>query len=94
MTARAVAQLSLLAELCLPYAKTGGLFLAMKSTDSDEELQTAEKAIQTLGGRLEETWDYEIPTAGVTHRVITLRKVSPTPAKYPRRFGLMKKQPL
>ena len=94
VTARAVAQLSLLAELCLPYAKTGGLFLAMKSTDSDEELQTAEKAIQTLGGRLEETWDYEIPTAGVTHRVITLRKVSPTPAKYPRRFGLMKKQPL
>ena len=94
VTARAVANLSILCELCLPYVKTGGAFLAMKSTDSDEELLAAGRAIKALSGRLEETWDYAIPTADVTHRVVVLRKGSPTPPQFPRRFGQIKKQPL
>lgn len=94
VTARAVASLSVLTELCLPYIRQGGLFLAMKSTDSGEELRSAGKAIKTLGGRLEETWDYEIPTASLSHRVAAIRKTGPTPPKYPRRFGQIKKQPL
>ena len=94
VTARAVANLSILCELCLPYVKTGGAFLAMKSTDSGEELLAAGMAIKALGGWLEETWDYAIPTADVTHRVVVLRKGSPTPPQYPRRFGQIKKKPL
>ena len=69
-TARAVADLRLLCELCLPYVKVGGLFLAMKSTDSAQELEDAAHCIKLLGGRVEEPFDYAIPGAGVTHRVI------------------------
>ncbi len=93
-TARAVAELRTLAELCLPYVKVGGLFLAMKSTDCGPEVRAAEKAIRLLGGSVEDTVDYTIPHTDVTHRVLVIRKVSPTPAKYPRRFAQIKKQPL
>ena len=93
-TARAVAELRTLAELCLPYVKVGGLFLAMKSTDCGPEVRAAEKAIRLLGGAVEDTVDYTIPHTDVTHRVLVIRKVSPTPAKYPRRFAQIKKQPL
>ena len=76
-TARAVADLRLLCELCLPYVKVGGLFLAMKSTDSGQELEDAAHCIKLLGGRVEEPFDYPlIPGAG-THRVIPIRKVAP-----------------
>lgn len=91
---RAVAALPVLCELCLPLVKVGGQFLAMKSTRSDEELRAAQRAIETLGGKVSRVADYAIPTAGVTHRVIVIDKVSPTPAKYPRPFGQIKKKPL
>jgi len=93
-TARAVANLSVLAELCLPYVKVGGCFLAMKSTDSEEEISAAKNAIKLLGGKIEKVWDYTVPTTDITHRVVIIRKISPTPAKYPRRFAQIKKQPL
>ena len=93
-TARAVANLSVLAELCLPYVKVGGCFLSMKSTDSEEEISAAKNAIKLLGGKIEKVWDYTVPTTDVTHRVVVIRKLSPTPAKYPRRFAQIKKQPL
>lgn len=93
-TSRAVAQLNVLCELALPLVKVGGLFLAMKSVDSDEELAAAKGAIGQLGGRVEESWDYVIPTTEVTHRVIAIRKVRPTPAQFPRAFAKIKKQPL
>ena len=67
VTARAVAQLRLLGELCLPYVKVGGVFLAMKSTDSQQELEEAAHCIKLLGGRAESPMDYAIPGAGVTH---------------------------
>lgn len=91
---RAVAALPVLCELCLPLVKVGGQFLAMKSTRSDEELRAAQRAIETLGGKVSRVADYAIPTADVTHRVIVIDKVSPTPAKYPRPFGQIKKKPL
>ena len=93
-TARAVANLSVLAELCLPYVKVGGCFLSMKSTDSEEEIAAAKNAIKLLGGKIEKVWDYTVPTTDVTHRVVMIRKLSPTPTKYPRRFAQIKKQPL
>ena len=93
-TSRAVAQLNVLCELALPLVKVGGVFLAMKAVDSDEELAAAKGAIGQLGGKVEEVWDYVIPTTDITHRVIAIRKVRPTPAQFPRAFAKIKKQPL
>ena len=91
---RAVANLSVLCELCLPLVKAGGYFLSMKSVESDEELEAAKKAIQTLGGRVERTADYQIPGTEVVHRVIFIKKITETPKKYPRPFAKIKKNPL
>jgi 16S rRNA (guanine527-N7)-methyltransferase len=94
VTSRAVAALPTLAELCLPLAKPGGQFLAMKSVDSDGELRDAARAIEVLGGRVASVRDYPVPGTDVTHRLIAVDKVRPTPAKYPRPFAKIKKQPL
>lgn len=91
---RAVAALPVLSELCLPLVKVGGRMLAMKSSHTEDEIGQAKAAIKTLGGEIEWVRDYTIPTTDVTHRVICVRKVSPTPKKYPRRFALIKKSPL
>ena len=93
-TSRAVASLELLCELCLPYVKVGGKFLAMKSVDSGEEVNRAARGISILGGRLLPAFDYEIPGAGVHHRVIMVEKVAPTPKRYPRRWAKIQKAPL
>ena len=91
---RAVANLSVLCELCLPLVKVGGYFLSMKSVESDEELESAKKAIKTLGGQVERTADYQIPGTEVVHRVIFIKKIAETPKKYPRPFAKIKKNPL
>ncbi|MBQ3557283.1 MAG: 16S rRNA (guanine(527)-N(7))-methyltransferase RsmG [Oscillospiraceae bacterium] len=93
-TARAVADLRLLCELCLPYVKVGGAFLAMKSTDSDEELAGAAHCIKLLGGRVEACHDYTIPGTDVTHRLVVIRKVAPTLKGYPRKWAKIQKDPL
>ena len=69
-TSRAVAQLNVLCELTLPLVKVGGVFLAMKSVESDPELQEARSAIAQLGGAVEDVTDYTIPGTEVTHRVL------------------------
>ena len=94
VTARAVAELRLLCELCLPFVKVGGVFLAMKSVDSREELAQAAGAIRRLGGRTGRWMDYTIPGTQITHRLIPIEKVSPTPAPYPRRWAKIQKEPL
>ena len=91
---RAVTALPVLCELCLPLVKVGGKMLAMKSANSDEEIQGAGHAAEVLGGRVEWVKDYTIPTTDVVHRVVCVEKVKATPGKYPRRFALIKKQPL
>ena len=91
-TSRAVARLNLLAELCLPLVRPGGYFLAMKGQDAAEEVQEAERAIRTLGGKVERIAEY--PVEDAVHRVVVIKKVSNTPAKYPRQFAKIKKQPL
>ena len=93
-TSRAVAQLNVLCELTLPLVKVGGVFLAMKSVESDPELQEARSAIAQLGGAVEDVTDYTIPGTEVTHRVIRIRKERPTPASFPRTFARIKKAPL
>lgn len=94
VTARAVADLRLLSELCLPYAKVGGVFLSMKSVESGPELEGAAHAIKFMGGRVRETVDYTIPGTDVTHRVILVDKVAPTLKGYPRRWAKIQKEPL
>ena len=91
---RAVAYLPVLAELCLPLVKVGGRFLAMKSVGSDEELEAAGHAVALLGGRMEEPRDYRIPGTGICHRLVVVTKTAQTPAKYPRAFAKIKKDPL
>jgi 16S rRNA (guanine527-N7)-methyltransferase len=93
-TARAVADLRLLCELCLPYVKVGGAFLAMKSTESDAELAGAAHCIKLLGGRVEACHDYTIPGTDVTHRLVVIRKVAPTLKGYPRKWAKIQKDPL
>ena len=94
VTARAVADLRLLAELCLPFVKVGGRFLAMKSVDSDQELDQAAHAIKLLGGRVRDVKDYAIPGTEVTHRLVIVEKVAPTLKGYPRRWAKIQKAPL
>ncbi len=92
--ARAVADLRVLCELCLPYVKVGGKFLALKSTGSDEELAGADHAVRLLGGQVAAVEDYAIPGTGVTHRLIVIEKLAPTLRGYPRRWSKIQKQPL
>lgn len=91
---RAVAPLNVLCELSLPLVRVDGSFLAMKSVDCGEELQSAKSAISQLGGQLEGCEDYTIPGTDVTHRVVRIRKVRPTPKTFPRAFAKIKKNPL
>ena len=91
-TSRAVARLNILLELTAPFVKVGGFVLAMKGTAAREELEEAKKAIKVLGLKLEEV--REFPVDGTAHTVIVLKKVSPTPAKFPRRFAKIKQAPL
>ena len=91
-TSRAVARLNILLELTAPFVKVGGYVLAMKGTAAMEELEEAKKAIKTQGLKLEEV--KEFPVDGTAHTVIVLKKVSPTPAKFPRRFAKIKQAPL
>ncbi len=89
---RAVARLNILCELCLPFVRVGGQFLAMKAAAAEEELAEARHAITLLGGEVERVAAYEID--GATRRVVVIRKRRPTPAVYPRRFSKIKQQPL
>ena len=92
--ARAVADLRLLCELCLPFLKVGGRLLALKGVSSLQEVEGALPAIQTLGGRLERCFDYTIPNTQVVHRVVIVEKISSTPPQFPRRWSKIQKSPL
>ena len=91
---RAVARLNILCELCLPFVKTGGAMLAMKSVDSEEEIDQAKNAIKTLGGKIERVVDYPVAGTDIVHRAVVIRKNGKTPKGYPRRFAKIQKTPL
>lgn len=92
--ARAVTRLDLLSELCLPFVKVGGLFLAMKGPEPEEELEEAQMAIRTLGGTVRDVVRYTIPGTDVTHSIVAIEKTMPAPEKYPRRWAKMQKEPI
>ena len=90
-TARAVAAMPVLCEYCIPYVKTGGRFIALKSVN--EDATQCEKAVNVLGGKIAEIKDYTI-TNGDSRRLFVIDKVSQTPTKYPRNPSMIKKKPL
>ncbi|WP_046176384.1 16S rRNA (guanine(527)-N(7))-methyltransferase RsmG [Domibacillus indicus] len=94
VTARAVARMSVLSELCLPFAKTGGTFVAMKAASAADEMEAAAKAIQTLGGKAEEVFSFRLPIENSERTIIVIRKEKETPKKYPRKAGTPNKMPI
>ncbi len=94
VTARAVARLNILSELCLPLVKVGGYFIAMKSQDYKDELKEALNGIQILGGSVEATIPFELPDDQGFRTLIIIKKVKETNKKYPRAFARIKEKPL
>jgi 16S rRNA (guanine527-N7)-methyltransferase len=92
-TARAVAALPVLCEYCLPFVRTGGLFLAMKG-QADEEIAAAKRAIGLLGGELQGVESFELPGTAMRRAIVVIRKVRPTPEVFPRRSGQPEAKPL
>ncbi|MDG0822664.1 MAG: 16S rRNA (guanine(527)-N(7))-methyltransferase RsmG [Staphylococcus equorum] len=94
VTARAVARLSVLSELCLPLVKKGGQFIALKSSKGEEELEEARFGLGILGGKVRETISYELPEEAGERQMMIIDKRSQTPKKYPRKPGTPNKSPL
>lgn len=92
-TARAVADLAVLAEYALPFVKVGGYFVAMKGNEPFEEAEKAKKAISEMGGETEEIKEVILPS-GIKHSLIIIKKVKNTPSKYPRKAGKPSKEPI
>lgn len=91
---RAVANLAVLSEYCLPFVNIGGSFISMKGPDVKEELNSAKKAISILGGEIIDVKEVNIPETDIMHSLIIIKKVKPTPTKYPRKAGKIKKEPI
>lgn len=91
---RAVANLAVLSEYCLPFVKVGGCFISMKGPDVKDELNESEKAIKVLGGEVKEVKLINIPETDINHSLIIIKKIKPTPSKYPRKAGKAKKEPI
>ncbi len=94
VVSRAVADLAVLAELCLPFAKIGGRLIAPKKGDIEREIGLATKAIEILGGRLGERIEVELPGVLDRRYLVVVDKVSSTSSQYPRRAGIPAKKPL
>ena len=91
---RAVGGMAVLAELTLPFCRTGGIVVAQKSLHIEDELDRARRAFETLGERLKEVKEVDIRELGEPRRLVVLEKVSPTPSRFPRRPGIPAKRPL
>ena len=94
VVSRAVANMTVLSELCIPFLKIGGYFLALKGPMADEELLSAKRAITILGGEIEDVFSTEIPFTELSHKIIIVKKVRHTPMQYPRKAGIPSKTPI
>jgi len=92
--ARAVAGLPVLVEYALPLLKMGGIFVAQKGMEIEEEVDGARRAIEILGGRLKEVREVQLPGSEEPRHLVVVEKVSLTPDKFPRRAGIPAKRPL
>ena len=91
---RAVANLATLSEYCIPFVKQGGYFISYKSTQIEEELKQAKKAVQVLGGTLEQIETVQIPGTTIERQFVMIRKSGTTPKKFPRKAGTASKTPI
>ena len=91
---RAVSNLAILTEYCLPFVKKGGLFVSYKSADSDTEIQEGKKAISILGGKLTSVDKFQLPDSDLGRALVCIKKTKDTPKKYPRKAGTPAKLPL
>ena len=94
VTSRAVANLSTLSEYMIPLVKIGGKCICMKGSNIDEELKNAEKAIKTLGGKIEKVDTFLLPDTDMGRNIILIKKEKATPNKYPRKAGTPAKEPI
>ena len=92
--ARAVSDLAVLAEYCLPLCRKGGWFIAQKGAQVEDEIKGAEAAVQMLGGELREVKAVTLPGLQEPRSLVLIEKVEATPSKYPRRPGMPRKRPL
>ena len=93
VTARAVARLNVLTELCIPYVKLGGYFVALKGNDTFE-IDEASNAIKELGGKIEKVISFDLPDEAGQRNIVLIKKIKETPKKYPRMFKTIKEKPL
>lgn len=94
VTARAVARLSVLAELCVPLVKKNGVFVSMKGAAAEDELVDAEKALSVLGAKLFEEHSFKLPEEDSERNIFIFDKIKSTPKKYPRKPGIPNKSPI
>lgn len=94
VTARAVANLPVLLEYCLPFVSIGGMFIAMKGPDAKEELKESQKALDILGGEIEDVKIFTLPNSDIERYLILIKKCRHTPTNYPRKSGKPTKQPI
>ncbi|MCA0988772.1 16S rRNA (guanine(527)-N(7))-methyltransferase RsmG [Guptibacillus algicola] len=94
VTARAVARMSVLGELCLPLVKPEGYFVALKGPNVEEELKAGKQAITLLGGKIEKIDKLSLPIEESERNIVTIKKIKSTPKKYPRKPGTPNKNPL
>ncbi len=94
VTARAVARLSVLAELCVPLVKQGGIFISMKGAAAEDELADAEKALSVLGASIKEEYSFTLPVENSERNIFVFEKKKITPKKYPRKPGVPNKTPI
>lgn len=91
---RAVANLSTLSEYCLPYVRTGGMFIPYKSGEIEEELKKSKNAVKILGGNIEKNIKFQLPGTDIGRSFVKIKKIKDTPKKYPRKSGMPAKEPL
>lgn len=94
VTARAVARMAVLSELCLPLVKVGGYFMALKAQKAEQEIGDAQRAIRVLGGQLEKDMETRLPGTHDERHLLMVKKVHPTPRKYPRKAGTPARNPI
>lgn len=93
-TSRAVANMAVLSEFCLPYVRINGHFVALKGPAVDEELKDADKAIKTLGGEFKGLIEIEIEDTDLKHNIVEVKKIKQCPKVYPRKAGTVNKNPI
>lgn len=91
---RAVANLATLSEYLLPLVKINGYSISMKGPEIEEELEQSKKSIIVLGGKIEKIEKFELPRSDIGRSLIVIKKIKPTPAKYPRKPGMPTKEPI